>query len=87
MNQWEKRFPYEAEPEMSLREISAERVTSTVRNLCTGANIVLRDDVIEALKKGLEKEESPAGRDILNQLGKTGASPKKRAFESWGGEK
>lgn len=53
---------------MVVREISTEEITSTVKKLCIEANIVLGDDVIQAYEKALEKEESPLGKDILNQL-------------------
>jgi fumarate hydratase subunit alpha len=54
--------------EMAIRTIAAEEITSTVKMLCIEANIVLGDDVLQAYEKALEKEESPLGRDILNQL-------------------
>jgi fumarate hydratase subunit alpha len=53
---------------MGTREISAEDITRTVRRLCIEANTVLGEDVIEAYAKGLEREESPVGRDVLGQL-------------------
>jgi len=53
---------------MRTREISAEDITRTVRRLCIEANTVLGKDVIEAYEKGLEKEESPVGRDAFRQL-------------------
>lgn len=53
---------------MGVREIQAEEITSTIRRLCIEANTILGDDVVDALKKGLEKEESPVGKDIFRQL-------------------
>jgi fumarate hydratase subunit alpha len=53
---------------MSVREIPAEKVTSTIRRLCIQANTVLGEDVIQAYEKGLEREESPIGQDCLRQL-------------------
>jgi fumarate hydratase subunit alpha len=53
---------------MGVREISAEDITRTVRRLCIEANTILEEDVIEAYAKGLEREESPVGRDALRQL-------------------
>ncbi len=58
----------EIESDVALRQISAEEITSTIRRLCIEANTILGDDVVEALKKGLEKEESPVGKDIFRQL-------------------
>jgi len=51
-----------------MREIPVEEITKTIRKLCITANTVLGDDVVEALKKGYEKEESPVGKDIFRQL-------------------
>ncbi len=53
---------------MGLREVSTEKITSTVRRLCIEANTILEDDVILAYEKGLEKEESPVGKDGFRQL-------------------
>ncbi len=53
---------------MGVREIQAEEITRTIRQLCIEANTILGDDVVEALKKGLEKEESKTGKDIFRQL-------------------
>ena len=53
---------------MDVREIAAEEITSTIRRLCIEANTILGDEVVEALKKGLEQEESKTGKDIFRQL-------------------
>ena len=53
---------------MSMREIPAEKITDTIRRLCIEANTILGDDVVKALRKGFEKEESPVGKDIFRQL-------------------
>ena len=53
---------------MGVREIEAKQITGTIRRLCIEANTILEDDVIDALKKASEKEESPAGKDIFRQL-------------------
>jgi fumarate hydratase subunit alpha len=53
---------------MGVREIAAEEITSTIRRLCIEANTILGDEVVEALKKGLEREESKTGKDIFRQL-------------------
>ena len=53
---------------MGVREIAAEEITSTIRRLCIEANTILGDEVVEALKKGLEREESKSGKDIFRQL-------------------
>jgi fumarate hydratase subunit alpha len=51
-----------------LREIQFDVIRDTVAKLCIDANCILGDDVVQAFKDGLKTEESPAGRDILNQL-------------------
>jgi fumarate hydratase subunit alpha len=51
-----------------LREIPFEKVRDTVAKLCIDANCLLSDDVVRALTKGLDIEESPTGRDVLKQL-------------------
>lgn len=53
---------------MEIREITAQEITTRVRDLCIEANIVLPDDLIEAYKKGYEREESPLGKGIFRQL-------------------
>jgi len=53
---------------MGVREIEAKQITGTIRRLCIEANTILGDDVVEALKKASEKEESPVGKDIFHQL-------------------
>jgi fumarate hydratase subunit alpha len=51
-----------------VKEIPFEQVRDTVAKLCIEANCLLGEDVVRALKNGLKQEESPTGRDILNQL-------------------
>ncbi|MBC7190227.1 fumarate hydratase [Candidatus Aerophobetes bacterium] len=51
-----------------MREIKASQIKETVKKLCMEANYYLPEDVIFALKKGYEKEESSAGKEIFNQL-------------------
>jgi fumarate hydratase subunit alpha len=51
-----------------MREVPYKTIVETVAKLCTDANYFLGDDMIRAFKDGLNKEESDAGRDILNQL-------------------
>jgi fumarate hydratase subunit alpha len=61
-------FNVEMESDVALKQISAEEITRTIRRLCIEANTILGDDVVEALKKGLEKEESKTGKVIFRQL-------------------
>ena len=51
-----------------MREIKASAITKTVARLCEGANFILGDDVLAALKKSLQTEESPLGKEVLNQI-------------------
>lgn len=51
-----------------MREIKASQIKEAVKKLCMEANYYLPEDVVFALKKGYEKEESPAGKEIFNQL-------------------
>jgi fumarate hydratase subunit alpha len=51
-----------------MRDVKAEQITQVVKNLCMEANFSLGKDVVEALKKGLELEESPTGREILELI-------------------
>ena len=51
-----------------MREIKAKDVTKAVAQLCQRANFELGEDVLSALKKARQNEESPLGKDILTQL-------------------
>jgi len=51
-----------------MREIQAPEITKTIKRLCIEANTILEEDVISAYEKGLEKEESPIGKDHFRQL-------------------
>lgn len=51
-----------------MREIKVKQITETVKRLCIEANCNLGDDVIDSLKRGLEIEESPAGKEIISQI-------------------
>lgn len=51
-----------------MREIEASKITDAVEMLCMSANYNLNSDILEALEKGAENEESDTGRNILSQL-------------------
>ncbi len=51
-----------------MREIQASQITETVARLAIEANHFLGDDVVAALKNARAIEESPAGREVLDQL-------------------
>lgn len=51
-----------------MREISAALISEQVAKMCIDANYHIGQDVIQAMQKGLTKEESPTGKAILEQL-------------------
>ncbi len=53
-----------------MRTIHVNDVTAAVAKMCIDANIVLADDMREALRKAQETEVSPLGKEILGQLQK-----------------
>lgn len=51
-----------------MRSIRTKKITQTVRQLFIEANTALNQDVISALRRGLKKEESPIGRQVLQKI-------------------
>jgi fumarate hydratase subunit alpha len=51
-----------------MKEIKAKDITETVARLCQEANFYLGEDMLTLLKKAREQEESPAGRQILDEI-------------------
>ena len=51
-----------------MREIDCARVIETVARLFQEANFDLGDDVLDSLKRARDKEESPLGRQVLDQI-------------------
>jgi len=51
-----------------MREIQANQITETLARLAIEANHYLGDDVVAALQRARDTEESPAARDVLDQL-------------------
>jgi fumarate hydratase subunit alpha len=51
-----------------LREISVDRITTEVARLCQEANYSLPEDVFAALERALSLEQSPIGRQTLEQI-------------------
>jgi fumarate hydratase subunit alpha len=51
-----------------MREINVETITKTVEELCIDANYNLPADVKKALEEAAEREESPLGREILQDI-------------------
>ncbi|MEE8417155.1 MAG: fumarate hydratase [candidate division Zixibacteria bacterium] len=51
-----------------MRNIDVGEITSAVKKLSMEANYYLGDDVVKALNAAAEKEESPLGKEIINQI-------------------
>ena len=51
-----------------MREISVTDIANTVARLCQEANFDLGADVLDLLKRARDKEESPLGRQVLDQI-------------------
>lgn len=51
-----------------MREIAFGTVRDTVRDLFMEANYVIGDDILCALEAAQTREESPVGRDVLDQI-------------------
>ncbi|MGI6537547.1 MAG: fumarate hydratase [Caldicoprobacterales bacterium] len=51
-----------------MREISASLISQTVEELCIRACYHLGDDVVKLLKAAREREDSPFGRSVLDQI-------------------
>lgn len=51
-----------------MREINVNLITEKVRDLCIEANTDLGEDVLQALDRAMEREESPLGVEILKEL-------------------
>jgi len=51
-----------------IREISVDEITPVVKQLCIDANYNLGEDVLSALDKAIEVEESPTAKEVLREL-------------------
>lgn len=51
-----------------MREIDAKEITKTVARLFMEANFYLTDDVLAALKKAKDNEESPVAKEVLDKI-------------------
>ncbi|MDM7926350.1 MAG: fumarate hydratase [bacterium] len=64
---------------MNIRELPTQTVTDTVARLCVEANFFLGEDVLAKLRDCLEREESPLGKSVLEQvLGNAAAAREKQ---------
>jgi fumarate hydratase subunit alpha len=53
---------------MAKRTVQTSEITEKVKQLCTSASWDLDDDLITSIKEGLRVEESPTGKQILEQI-------------------
>ncbi len=51
-----------------MREIPAAKITETISRLFIEANTQLGEDVLRAFDQAYEKEESPVGREVIDEL-------------------
>ena len=51
-----------------MREISTEQVVREVARLCIEASYYLGEDVLDALRNARQKEVSPVGQAVLDQI-------------------
>lgn len=51
-----------------MREIKSEEIIEKVAEMCIEANCFLNDDIKNALKSGIDKEESETGKNVLKSL-------------------
>jgi fumarate hydratase subunit alpha len=51
-----------------MREVKAGEITSTVARLFCEANYYLADDVLKAIQKAVQTEQSPQAREVLGQI-------------------
>lgn len=61
-----------------MREINVKDVTQAIKTMCMDANYNLGADVLNAIKKFEKTEESPLGKEILNQIIKNADIAKQR---------
>ena len=53
---------------ITIRSINVGDITDVIASLCMEANYYLGQDILEGLLKARDRETSPSGRDILEQL-------------------
>ncbi len=51
-----------------MRDLAVSQITERVKQAVIKANLELGQDMVEALKRGVEQEESPLGKEILERL-------------------
>lgn len=51
-----------------IRNVHVEEITKNIKEMCIEANHFLSEDMDEAMKKAVDMEKAPLGKQILNQL-------------------
>ena len=51
-----------------MREIKTETIVAALKKMCVEANCIISDEVIALLNKSLQLEESPTGKEIIQQI-------------------
>ena len=51
-----------------MREISANTIIKTIKEMCIESNCYISKDILDSLEKYKNQEESPIGKDILAQI-------------------
>lgn len=51
-----------------MKEIKSEQIVDIIENLCIKSNCSLNGDILAALSEAIINEQSPAGREVLEQL-------------------
>ena len=51
-----------------MREVNVDKVTENIKDMCIEANHFLTDDMKKVFKNAVVSEESPVGKQVLNQL-------------------
>jgi fumarate hydratase subunit alpha len=58
----------EIKTKTNLRRINTKRITKAVKKLFIEANTVLSEDVVEAMRHALSREESETGKQVLQKI-------------------
>ena len=53
---------------VDMREVNVDKVTENIKEMCIEANHFLTDDMKKVFKNAVVSEESPLGKQVLNQL-------------------
>ncbi|HHV97428.1 MAG TPA: fumarate hydratase [Clostridiaceae bacterium] len=51
-----------------MRVVECSAITNTVKELCITSNYCLNDDILNALREGIDKEESETGKLVLENI-------------------